>query len=192
MATKDETRLAILAAAQDLFARYGPVKTSVADIARELGMSSANIYNFYPSRDAILEAVGQRQLLALRQQITEDIAKASGDWARIAILFTSTAHHMRRHLENEKDIMQLQELKRKNQWQFVTDFYAFLHQTATALLLEGIKAGRLADIDPEWAVPALFDCMVCALDPILLNTFTPDDHSRRIELQLQLLERAFR
>lgn len=192
MATKDETRLAILAAAQDLFARYGPVKTSMADIGRELGMSSANIYNFYPSRDAILEAVGQRQLLALQQQITEEIAKASGDWARIAILFTTTAHHMRRHLANEKDILQLQELKRKNKWQFVTEFYAFLHQTATALLLEGIKAGRLADIDPEWAVPALFDCMVGALDPILLNTFTPADHERRIEIQLQLLERAFR
>lgn len=192
MATKEETRLAILEAAEDLFDRFGPVKTSVADIARAMGMSAANIYNFYPSRDAILEAVGQRHLEALRLQITTDIANTCGDWARIAILFTSTAHHMRRRLENEKDILQLQELRRKNQWQFVTDFYDFLQQTAEHLLRSGIEAGRLADIDPAWAVPALFDCMVSALDPILLNTFTRDDHVNRIEMQLQLLERAFR
>ena len=192
MATKDETRLAILQAADDLFNRFGPIKTSVADIARALGMSSANIYNFYPSRDAILEAVGECRLRALRQQITEDIARTEGDWARIAILFTSTAHHMRKHLENEKDILQLQELKRKHKWKFVEDFYEFLQQTARNLLQEGIDAGRLARVDPAWAIPILFDCMVSALDPILLNAFTRDDHARRINAQLCLLERAFR
>jgi AcrR family transcriptional regulator len=191
MATKDETRLAILQAADDLFNRFGPIKTSVADIARALGMSSANIYNFYPSRDAILEAVGECRLKLLRQQITEDIARADGDWARIAILFTSTAHHMRKHLENEKDILQLQELKRKHKWKFVEDFYDFLKRAADKILQDGIEAGRLANVDPAWAVPALFDCMVSALDPILLNSFSREDHGQRIEAQLRLLERAF-
>ena len=154
-------------------------------------MSSANIYNFYASREAILEAVGACRLKALQQQITEDIAQTDGDWARIAILFTSTAHHMRRHLENDKDILQLQELKRKHKWQFVADFYDFLKQTTEKILQDGIDAGRLADIDPAWAVPALFDCMVSALDPILLNSFSRDDHVMRIQAQLRLLERAF-
>jgi AcrR family transcriptional regulator len=192
MASKDQTRLAILVAAEDLFARFGPLKTSVADIARAMGMSAANIYNFYPSRDAIMEAVGTRHLMELRHQITDDIAREDGDWARIAILFVSTAHHLRKHLENEKNILQLQELKRKHKWQFVEDFYEFLHKTANNLLQEGIKAGRLADIDPEWAIPALFDCMASALEPILLSSFSREDHVERIESQLRLLERAFR
>ena len=66
MTTKDETRAAILAAAKGLFMRYGPVKTSMADIARELRMSPPNLYNFFPSRDAILEEVGTQQLITLR------------------------------------------------------------------------------------------------------------------------------
>ena len=32
-------------------------KTSVANIASELGMSPANVYRFFPSRDAINESI---------------------------------------------------------------------------------------------------------------------------------------
>jgi AcrR family transcriptional regulator len=192
MTNKDETRQAILAAADSLFNRYGPVKTSVADIARHLGMSAANIYNFYPSRDAILEAAGTQHLGLLQRQITEEIARTSGDWARIVVLFMSTARHMREKLENEKDILQLQALATKNRWKFVEEFYEFLHKTAQIILSEAIDAGRLNHAHPDGVVEALFDCMMSALDPILILKFTRDDHFRRITAQLDLLERAFR
>ena len=45
-ATKDETRELILAAAKRLFMRYGPVKTSMADIARELSDVAAQPLQF--------------------------------------------------------------------------------------------------------------------------------------------------
>lgn len=192
MATKDEMRQAILEAAQSLFTRYGPVKTSVADIARTLGMSPANIYNFYPSRDAILEAVGTQNLIALRREITEEIARTTGDWARIAILFISTARHLRDKLENEKDILQLQALATKNRWGFVEEFHAFLRQTAEIVLREAIDARRLNHEDPQAAVVVLFDCMITALDPVLLLQSTRDDHLERINAQLELLGRAFK
>ena len=192
MTTKDDMRQAILAAAQCLFTRYGPVKTSVADIARDLGMSPANIYNFYPSRDAIMEAVGTQNLITLRQRITEEISRTSGDWARIVVLFMSTARHMRDKLDNEKDILRLQALATKNRWAFVEDFHNFLRQTAEAVLCEAIEAGRLNHPDPHGAVDALFDCMISVLDPVLILKFEREDHLRRITTQLDLLERAFR
>ena len=36
--------------AERLFRNMGYQKTAVADIARELGMSPANVYRFYPSK----------------------------------------------------------------------------------------------------------------------------------------------
>jgi len=191
MTTKDEMRQAILAAAQGLFTRYGPVKTSVADIARDLGMSPANIYNFYPSRDAILEAVGTQNLIALQRDITDEITRTSGDWARIAVIFMRTAIHMHDKLDNEKDILQLQALATKNRWNFVVDFHAFLRRTAEAVLREAIEAGRLEHPDPTHAVSVLFDCLISALDPVLILKFPREDHLRRIAAQLELLERAF-
>ena len=51
----DEARARILEVAEEHFRRIGYHKTSVADIASELGMSPANVYRFFPSRDAIID-----------------------------------------------------------------------------------------------------------------------------------------
>jgi AcrR family transcriptional regulator len=53
----DEARARILEAAENQFRRVGYHRTSVADIAAELGMSPANLYRFFPSRDAINESI---------------------------------------------------------------------------------------------------------------------------------------
>jgi len=53
----DEARARIMEAAEEQFRRVGYHRTSVADIAAELGMSPANIYRFFPSRDAINESI---------------------------------------------------------------------------------------------------------------------------------------
>ena len=58
----DDTRARIIETAEALFRRLGFAKTAVADIAAELGMSPANVYRFFPSKNAIVEAICQRCL----------------------------------------------------------------------------------------------------------------------------------
>src|SRR5215472_15222965 len=58
----DDTKARIMDAAEMLFRRLGFAKTAVADIAGELGMSPANVYRFFPSKNAIVEAICQRCL----------------------------------------------------------------------------------------------------------------------------------
>jgi AcrR family transcriptional regulator len=58
----DDTRVRIMDAAEALFRRLGFGKTAVADIAGELRMSPANVYRFFPSKNAIVEAICQRCL----------------------------------------------------------------------------------------------------------------------------------
>src|SRR5882757_9270666 len=53
----DDTRARIVAVAETLFRRLGYAKTAVADIAAELEMSPANVYRFFPSKTAIVEAI---------------------------------------------------------------------------------------------------------------------------------------
>src|ERR1700751_4766075 len=55
--TRDETRERILAKADELFRQFGFVKTTVADIAAELGMSPANIYKFFSSKEALFDCL---------------------------------------------------------------------------------------------------------------------------------------
>ena len=58
----DDTRARIIDRAEALFRRLGFAKTAVADIAAELKMSPANVYRFFPSKNAIVEAICQRCL----------------------------------------------------------------------------------------------------------------------------------
>src|SRR5262250_1359620 len=61
-AKPDDTRARIMDTAEALFRRIGYHKTAVADIAAELKMSPANVYRFFPSKNAIIEAICQRCL----------------------------------------------------------------------------------------------------------------------------------
>jgi AcrR family transcriptional regulator len=52
----------ILDAARDVLRRYGPAKTTVVDVARELGVSHGSVYRHFPSKAALRDAVAQRWL----------------------------------------------------------------------------------------------------------------------------------
>ena len=58
----DDTRARIVETAEVLFRRLGFAKTTVADIAAELHMSPANVYRFFPSKTAIVQAICYRCL----------------------------------------------------------------------------------------------------------------------------------
>ena len=54
--TAEETRACIMQVAWDLFRQLGP-RTTIADVADKAGMSSANVYRFFASKQALTEAV---------------------------------------------------------------------------------------------------------------------------------------
>ena len=60
--SRQENVTRILDSAERLFRHYGYGKTTVADVARDLGMSTANIYRFFASKTEIHQAVCGRML----------------------------------------------------------------------------------------------------------------------------------
>src|ERR1700761_29681 len=65
-----ERREQIIAAADEHFRHYGYGKTTVADLARSIGLSSAYIYKFFESKQAIGQAVCQQILAEIIVEIT--------------------------------------------------------------------------------------------------------------------------
>src|ERR1700712_1274163 len=61
----------ILDSAERLFRHYGYTKMTVADVAKELGMSTANIYRFFASKTEIHQAVCGRMLAASYEMALE-------------------------------------------------------------------------------------------------------------------------
>src|SRR5215216_7747126 len=93
----DDTRARIIEAAEVLFRRIGFAKTAVADIAAELGMSPANVYRFFPSKNAIVEAICQRCLGELEEKAWAAARSPGPAAARIERLFLEILKY---HKEN--------------------------------------------------------------------------------------------
>ena len=77
----DDTRERIMTTAEALFRRLGYTKTAVADIAAELRMSPANIYRFFNSKNAIVEAICRRCLSEVEEKawaVARSKASAAG------------------------------------------------------------------------------------------------------------------
>ena len=51
--SKEEKKLEIMKTALNLFAKKGFYNTTIADIAREMGMSVGNMYNYFPSKESL-------------------------------------------------------------------------------------------------------------------------------------------
>lgn len=56
-----DRRARILAAAVRCFGRRGIHQASMQEIAREAGMSAANLYRYFPAKDAIVEAIAEHE-----------------------------------------------------------------------------------------------------------------------------------
>ncbi|WP_299667127.1 TetR/AcrR family transcriptional regulator [uncultured Ruegeria sp.] len=65
----DHKRTRILKSAARVFAQEGFDRASMSQLARECGISKANIYHYYDSKDAILFDMLNSYLLQLRDQI---------------------------------------------------------------------------------------------------------------------------
>ena len=72
-----DTRERILVVAERLFRQIGYQKTTVADIAKELRMSPANVYRFFDSKKSIHEGVA-RTLMGEVEVEARRIARAPG------------------------------------------------------------------------------------------------------------------
>lgn len=67
-----QRREEIMRSALACFKRKGFHNVSMADIAREDGMSVGNLYNFFENKDAIIEAFAEREILRIRRHLCTD------------------------------------------------------------------------------------------------------------------------
>jgi AcrR family transcriptional regulator len=90
---ESDTRERILVVAERLFRQIGYQKTTVADIAKELRMSPANVYRFFESKKAIHEGVA-RTLMGEVETEAKRIADSPGPAAVRLRQLMKTIHQM--------------------------------------------------------------------------------------------------
>jgi AcrR family transcriptional regulator len=95
-ADTDDVRERILAAAERCIDRHGIRKTTMDDIASELGLSRPNVYRYFADRDDLLIELLTRHARALCNRAHKSISRRNSLTDQIVETVLYTADHARR------------------------------------------------------------------------------------------------
>lgn len=187
-----DTRQRILDVAERLFRHYGYTKTTVADIARELGMSSANVYRFFASKAAINEAIAER-MLSERVSDLREIAGGPGSPAERLREMLIANHRMTvETFMDEKKVHEMVSVAIHEQWEVVQRFIHATTEVFAGVVAEGIAAGEFAPGDPMKLARCAHQAYVSFIHPELVVQCLSDPDRAAPELLADFIMRALR
>ncbi len=148
---RQENVTRILDAAEKLFRHYGYSKTTVADIARDLGMSTANIYRFFSSKVEIHQALcgrmleqGYQMALAIRNQ---PISATE----RLRTYALSQYKMILETMLDEQKVHEMVIVAIERDWHVIEKHIERTQALVAEIIAEGIAAGEFVEQDPHLA-----------------------------------------
>jgi AcrR family transcriptional regulator len=161
LANDDRTRSAILDAAAARYARYGPRKTTMEEVARTAGFSRATVYKYFANKDALYRALLDRDTRDFIDEVKACVEERStrGDgareklrriveitqrvYSRSPVLLSAAAGDEEMRVERiAAEAMRSQE--------------AQIIGLLAEVIREGVRAGSIRSIDPEAAAYLMF------------------------------------
>jgi AcrR family transcriptional regulator len=196
-APPEETRRRIEDVAERLFRTMGYQKTAVADIARELGMSPANVYRFFPSKSAINQVIAARMLGGVDEEI-QAIARRPGPAPERLKDIVRTLH--RRHLAlffTEKRLHDMVTAAMAEHWAVIAQFIAAVEAAYARVLADGMAEGSVAPCDPVATARTIKLISLPFVHPVMIaecihRQETEDRMAFDLEAALDLVVRGLR
>jgi AcrR family transcriptional regulator len=178
-----ERRNQILDAANVHFRSYGYGKTTVSDLAKAIGLSSAYIYKFFESKQAIGEAVCRQALSRVADEL-RGIASGSNPAAtRLRLIFQTVARRGAELCFNDRKIHDLAVTACSEKWQPIREHQAVLLEIVRGLLVEGRESGEFERKTPiAETSQAVIQTLELFSQPLLLeqNIADPEGRAERV------------
>ena len=180
---RQENVTRILDAAERLFRHFGYGKTTVADIARELGMSTANIYRFFASKVEIHQAICTRILdgsyqLALHTaglplSATERLRRYALDQHRLTV----------ETMMDEEKVHEMVIVAIERDWHVIDKHIDRLNEVLARIIADGIKAGEFTEQDASVASKCFGASIVTLCHPqLVVQCLSKENRARPEEL----------
>lgn len=146
-----DTRDRILVVAERLFREIGYQKTTVADIAKVLRMSPANVYRFFDSKKSIHEGVA-RALMGEVEVEAQRIADSPGPAASRLRELMKTVHRMNseRYVGDSK-LHEMVAIAMEEDWEVCNAHIMLITQTLGSVIAQGVVTGEFEVADLEQA-----------------------------------------
>ncbi|MCJ2060982.1 TetR/AcrR family transcriptional regulator [Methylobacterium sp. J-048] len=164
------TRCRILATAASYFREIGYQKTTVADIARTLKMSPANVYRFFDSKKAINEAVLER-LIGEIEVLVSEVAARPGLTATERLVEAIDLLHRdcTRRCEEFPRLHEMVEAAMGESWEVCRHHIARVTAGFERIIREGVARGEFEAADPAEAAACIHAGIARYTHPLLVG-----------------------
>ena len=166
--TEIDVRERILVTAERLFREIGYQKTTVADIARALRMSPANVYRFFDSKKSINLGVARR-LMGQVEADSQAIAQAPGSATKRLRELLSTIHQMNaaRYVADAK-MHEMIAVAMEENWDVCRPHIECITGIISKVITDGIAAGEFQVSDAGLAAACTCTAMFRFFHPQLI------------------------
>jgi AcrR family transcriptional regulator len=154
---ESDTRERILVVAERLFREIGYQKTTVADIAKVLRMSPANVYRFFDSKRAIHAGVA-RGLMGGVEDAAQSIANGRGSTAasRLRELMTTINRMNTERYVVDSKLHEMVEIAMEESWDVCVAHMERITETIGSVIGEGAATGEFEV--PDVPLAAMCTC----------------------------------
>ncbi|SIO63504.1 transcriptional regulator, TetR family [Bradyrhizobium erythrophlei] len=163
-----DTRERILVVAERLFRQIGYQKTTVADIAKEMRMSPANVYRFFDSKKSIHEGVA-RGLMGGVEEAAQAIAAQSGPAEVRLRELMKTIHRMNseRYVGDSK-LHEMVAIAMEEDWDVCVAHMQLITETIGSVIAQGAASGEFEVADLQLAALCACTAMIRFFHPQMI------------------------
>lgn len=159
----------LLGIATEHLARLGPKRVTVVAVAAEAGMTHANVYRYFPSKDALLDAVAGRWLRDVETRLAgiADAPDPADD--KIERLLVALAALQRDALTNEPNLFAVHLDATVAARPIARRHRVRLRSLVERVVEEGITSGIFSARDRERAIAYIFDASYRFTHPLAIQ-----------------------
>jgi len=163
-----DTREKILVVAERLFRQIGYQKTTVADIAKELRMSPANVYRFFDSKKAIHEGVARVMMGGVEEAAQAIMNKPGPATERMRELLTTVNRMNTERYVGDSKLHEMVEIAMEESWEVCVAHMQTVTQTIAGVIAQGVASGEFAVTDVALAAMCTCHAMVGYFHPQMI------------------------
>jgi AcrR family transcriptional regulator len=163
-----DTRERILVVAERLFRQIGYQKTTVADIAKELRMSPANVYRFFDSKKAIHEGVA-RIMMGGVEEAAQAIAQKPGPATeRLRELITTINRMNTERYVGDSKLHEMVAVAMEESWEVCLAHMKLITEIIGIVIGQGAASGEFTVTDVPLAALCTCHAMVGYFHPQMI------------------------
>jgi AcrR family transcriptional regulator len=177
--TQQDTRRRILTEAERLFRHYGYGKTTIADISQACGMSAANVYRFFPSKSALMEAICSQLIANFEMRLYEIVRRPIPATERLELFIEELHRHTMENLIDHLKVHEMVVVAMEEQWLAIRSHIDRVAAYIGEIVRDGIALGEFPRKEPKRTGKIVHTALTCFCHPLMVAQKLDDEERVR-------------